>query len=114
MHNIICTVCPRGCHLKVDKQLNVTGNFCNRGIIYGKTELTNPTRIITSTIPIKSSLISRLSVKTDLPIPKNKIFAVMEEINKLRVVAPIKAKDIILENVLSLGINIVATRSIDC
>ena len=42
MKELICIVCPRGCVLKVDKQGNVTGNLCPRGIKYGIQETTNP------------------------------------------------------------------------
>ena len=113
MRDLICIVCPRGCHLKVDKEFNVTGNFCKRGDAYGKAEVTNPVRVITSTVKIDSLVISRLPVKTDKPIPKELIFDVMSEINKLNVKAPIKTKDVLIENVLNTGSNVIATRTID-
>jgi len=112
MRELICIACPRGCHLKVDDDLNVTGNLCIRGETYGKSEVTNPVRIITSTVKIKSNLINRLPIKTDKPIPKDKIFDVMKIINDLEVKIPIKINDILISNILSLGVNIVATRSI--
>ncbi|MFA6370273.1 MAG: molybdopterin oxidoreductase, partial [Bacilli bacterium] len=43
---LICTSCPRGCHLQVDENLNVTGNHCPRGIAYARDEITNPRRYI--------------------------------------------------------------------
>ena len=113
MRDLICIVCPRGCHLKVDDKLNVIGHFCKRGEAYGKAEVTNPTRIITSTVKIRSKTLSRLPVKTDKPIPKEKIFEVMKQINEVEVIPPIKTKQIVIANVLSLGVNIVATRSIE-
>ena len=38
MTELICIVCPKGCHLKVDeeKDFAVTGNGCPRGAEYGK------------------------------------------------------------------------------
>ena len=44
MKELICIVCPRGCHLKVDEAngCKVTGNSCPRGEQYGKAELLNP------------------------------------------------------------------------
>lgn len=113
MRELICIVCPRGCKLKVDENLNVTGNFCNRGIDYGKSEVTNPTRIITSTVKINSNLISRLPVKTSKPIPISKIFEVMQEINKIKVSIPVLLGDILLENILETKADIVATRSLE-
>ena len=38
------------------------------------------------------------------------IFDVMRELNKIEVVSPIKVGDVILENVLNTGVNIVASR----
>lgn len=62
---------------------------------------------------IESNTISRLSVKTSKPIPKGKIFEVMNEINKIKVKTPIYIGDIVLENVLGLDVNIVATRTVE-
>lgn len=112
MKELICIVCPKGCHLKVDENKNVTGNACARGIKYAIAELTNPTRMVTSTVVLQSGEISRLPVATSLPVPKNKIMEVMEEINKVKVVAPVNVKDIIIPNVLGLNVDIVATRSV--
>ena len=74
MRKFICIVCPKGCHLEVDDQLKVTGNSCKRGETYGISEATNPVRMVTSTVKIKSELITRLPVRTDQPIPKSRIF----------------------------------------
>ena len=112
MKKLICIVCPKGCNLTMDKKLNVSGNFCKRGEIYAKTEITNPKRMITSTVIIDSKLIDRLPVKTSNPIPKDKIIDVMNEISKIKVNAPINLGDIVLKNVLNLNVDIVSTRTI--
>ena len=80
MNKLICIVCPRGCHLEIDDQLNVKGNFCPRGVIYAKNELTTPKRKVTSTVQVIDGSIRRVSVITDGDIPKDKIFDVMNEI----------------------------------
>lgn len=110
---LICIACPIGCHIEVDieNDYEVRGNQCKRGEAYGKKELTNPTRIITSTIIIKGGIYNRIPVKTDGEIPKDKIFDVMGELNEISVTSPIKCGDIIIENVCNTGINIVASRS---
>ncbi len=112
MKELICIVCPKGCRLKVDNEFNVTGNGCNRGIKYAKDELTNPTRMVTSTVVVLDGEINRLPVVTSSPIPKNNIFDVMNEINKVKVHAPIYVKDVVISNVLNLGVDIVATRDV--
>ena len=75
MKELICIVCPKGCHLKVDeeKDFAVTGNGCPRGAEYGKIELTHPTRVVTSTVRCVGGAHPRCPVKTDGAIPKGLI-----------------------------------------
>lgn len=112
MNKLICIVCPKGCHLEVDDKNNVFGNSCARGKSYAISEITNPVRMLTSTVKVVNSDEKRLPVATDNPIPKSKIFDVMNEINKVVVTAPININDIIIENVLNLNVNIKATKTI--
>ena len=113
MRELICITCPRGCHLSVDENLNVTGNTCPRGVIYAKAELTHPVRMVTSSVNVISEVESRLPVKTKDPIPKELIFPVMEEIEKVVVDAPIKIGDIVIKDVLGCGVDIIATKDIE-
>ena len=113
MKELICITCPRGCHLSVDDNLNVTGNMCPRGAMYAKAELTHPVRMVTSSVTINSKTQSRLPVKTKDPIPKELIFKVMEEITKVVVDAPVKIGDVIIKDVLGSGVDIVATKNIE-
>lgn len=108
---MICIVCPRGCHLKVSKDNQVSGNFCKRGEVYALNEMTNPVRTVTSTVKVKGGNINLLPVVTKNPIPKDKIFLLMEEIKKVEVNAPIKIHDVIIKNALGLT-DIIATRNI--
>ncbi len=114
MTELICISCPKGCHLKVDEQNNyiVTGASCKKGIEYGVNELKNPKRIVTSTVAIKNATLPRCSVKTDVPIPKNKIMEVMEVLKNTSVTSPIRIGDIIIRDICSTGANIVSTRNI--
>lgn len=111
---LTCIVCPIGCELQVDTELQaVTGNTCKRGAVYGIEEVTRPTRVITSTVKLRnSSEFTRLPVKTKSPIPKELNFRCMEIINALEVEAPIKVGQIIMKNLLDTGVDLVATRSI--
>ena len=113
MKEFTCIICPRGCHLKIDDDLNVTGNTCPRGKKYAIDEVTQPMRNITSTVKIISTIINRLPCKTSGDIPKERMFDVMKEINKACVKAPIKMHDVIIKDVLGLGVDVIATRSID-
>ena len=113
MVELICITCPRGCHLQVDENLNVTGNMCPRGAVYAKAELTHPVRMVTSSVSVVSEIATRLPVKTKDPIPKELIFKIMEEIEKVEVKAPIKIGDVIIKDVLGTGVDIVATKNIE-
>jgi len=114
---MVCIVCPIGCHLTVTKDdsnpsgYSVTGNTCIRGIDYGIKELTNPTRVVTSTIKIRNAHLKRLPVKTNGAIPKDLNFECMKIINSIEVEAPVKMGDIIVKNILDTGIDLVASRS---
>jgi CxxC motif-containing protein len=110
---MICINCPRGCHLTVDTEtLEVTGNLCPRGKTYGVSEITNPTRTITSTCKVDGGFLPRVSCKTSQPVPKKMIFEVMKEINKVEVKAPVEIGQVLIENVLNTGSNIIATKAI--
>lgn len=112
---MICIGCPLGCNLtvKIDgDNITVTGNTCPNGEKYAKNEVTNPTRIVTSTIKVLDGVGERVSCKTNNAIPKGKIFECMDEIRKTKVNAPIKIGDILIKDVAGTGIDIIATKNI--
>jgi len=111
MKEMICIVCPRGCHLKVDEQtLEVTGNFCPRGAEYGKNEVTHPMRTLTGSVAIVGGMHARLPVRTDRPIPKEKMFEVMNALHSFTATAPVARGQVLIENVCSTGADIIASR----
>ncbi|MEG0329588.1 MAG: DUF1667 domain-containing protein [Longicatena sp.] len=116
MKELICIVCPKGCHLKVDESndFKVTGNTCPRGADYGKKELTHPTRMITSTIRVEDSLQSRVSIKTSHDVDKKLIWDIMERLNALCVQVPVHRGDIVEKNICNSGADIIITKDIDC
>lgn len=112
---LTCICCPLGCALTVDingDEITVTGNTCPRGAVYGKKEVTNPTRVVTSSVPVSGGDYAMVSVKTQTDIPKGKFFDVMAEILKARATAPVKIGDVIIKNVASTGVDVIATRNI--
>lgn len=115
--NLICINCPLGCALTVTLEnglvTQVTGNTCPRGDAYGRKELTNPTRIVTSTVTVKGGHLPVVSVKTDSDIPKGKISAVMQSIRSAAVTAPVRIGDVLIRDAAGTGVNIVATKNID-
>lgn len=110
---LICISCPKGCHLKVDEEkLTVSGNSCPKGAEYGVNEVTNPVRIVTSTVKVSGGEVPVVSVKTEKAIPKGLIMKCMEEINKASISAPVKIGDVIIKNVLETGVDVVATKNV--
>lgn len=113
---MICIVCPQGCRLKVERdeqgEILVSNNNCMRGPIYARKELTDPTRTLTTTIKVLDGLHDQLPVKSKDEIPKDKNFAVMEALKGLQVQAPVECGQVVMSNVLGLGIDIIATRSL--
>lgn len=115
--SMVCIACPLGCKMEVETITNgntryiVTGNKCPRGEKYGVKEMTNPTRMVTSTVKIKNAHLSRLPVRTSDAIPKDKIFECMKELEAVQLDGPIKVGDVIIKNLLGLEIDVIATRS---
>jgi len=115
MKELICIVCPKGCHLKVDEEngFAVTGNSCPRGAEYGKAELTNPTRVITSTVCITGAAHRRCPVKTNGAIPKGVIFDAMRTLDGITLTAPVALGQVVVKDVCGTGIDFVASRALD-
>ena len=111
MVEMICIACPVGCHISVTEDLIVSGHKCPRGEEYGVKELTNPTRIVTSTVKIHGADKNRIPVRTESDIPKDLIFKCMEVINKVVLEAPVTMGDIVIENLLDTGVNVITSRS---
>lgn len=113
---LTCISCPLGCQVTAEiskgEIVSVTGNTCKRGDVYARKELTNPTRIVTSTVEVIGGQSSRLPVKTRTDIPKGKIFDCVLALKELRVKAPLKVGDVVLENVCGTGVDIIATKTI--
>lgn len=114
---LICICCPLGCSLEVQQDgteiVSVKGNTCPRGDAYARKELTNPTRIVTTTVHVRGGLQSMVPVKTQKDIPKEKIFACMEEIRKVTVTAPVVIGDVVLADAAGTGVDIVATKTVE-
>ncbi len=114
--NLICILCPRGCHIVAIKEganVSVSGNFCRRGIDYGKNELTNPTRKLTTTVKLLGALNHRrLPVVTNGEIPKPLMFEAMKILNNVEIKVPINRGDIVVKNILNTNIDIVSSKTI--
>lgn len=115
--NLTCINCPMGCALTIemegDEVIGISGNTCPRGEAYGRKEVTNPTRIVTSTVRVTGGSADMVSVKTKQDIPKGKIFECIKALKDVEVQAPVHIGDVIVADVAGTGAAIVATKSVD-
>lgn len=112
--NFICTACPKGCMLKVqmegDEVVKIEGNTCKLGVGYAKAEVSDPRRMLASTVRIKNSLHPLLPVYTSAAVPKPKIKEVLEAIRQVDLDAPVSMKSVIIANIAGTGIDLLASR----
>ncbi len=109
---LICIMCPVGCHVFIDENLNVSGNKCPRGKIYATEEMTCPKRILTTTVKTDNKHMPRLSVKTNIPIEKSLIFEALEKLNHITVKKNVKIGDVIVKHILDTDVDIIATKKL--
>ncbi len=114
---IICTVCPRGCHILVegkgDSITSVEGYACKRGLEYASAEFAHPVRILTTTVKVEGTQESLLPVRSTKPIPKEKLFDCMNVIRTAVVKAPVNRYDVIIADICGTGADIVATKTLE-
>jgi CxxC motif-containing protein len=117
VEEMVCIMCPLGCRLVVKQEdkgeINVSGNRCPRGIEYGKQEMVEPLRILTSSVLVLNGDMPLVSVKTNKPIPRRVIMQVMDILKNTKVEAPVRVGDVIIKDVLNTGADIVATRNVE-
>lgn len=113
--NLTCIVCPMGCQMIAEiedgKVVSVAGNTCPRGKQYAIDECTNPQRTVTSTVRTVTGGV--VAVKTDSTIPKSLVFDAMREINRVCVELPVRIGDVVIENLLGTGANVVITANLE-
>ena len=108
--NTTCIMCPMGCSLTVEEKdgvVTVSGNGCPRGEKYGKAEFTHPERVVTTLL--KGLYGGVVSVKTDKPIPKDKIGDLLAWAATFRLDHAVQTGDIVAENPADCGAAVVAT-----
>ncbi|MGM0367929.1 MAG: DUF1667 domain-containing protein [Actinomycetota bacterium] len=91
----------------------IEGNQCKKGKDFAEKEIINPTRILTTTISIDSRKFKRLPVRSRAPAPKGIIKELINKVKKEKAKAPVKAGEVIAENLLDSGVDIIASMSIE-
>lgn len=114
---LTCIGCPMGCAVTVEidetgQIAGVTGHTCKRGEDYARKEVTDPTRIVTSTVKVEGGTAEMVSVKTKTDIPKGKISACVDGLKGICVKAPVHIGDVIVSDIAGTGVDIVATKEV--
>lgn len=114
--NLVCIVCPLGCDLRAvtsgGRIGEITGNTCPRGAEYARKELTDPRRVLTTTVSVRGGHLPAVSVKTLSDIPKDKIFQCMGELKNVVLEAPVDRGQVVSEDIAGTGVSVVTTKAI--
>ena len=112
---LVCIVCPRSCRMTITSEgdeLVVTGNTCKRGKEFAINEMTDPRRTVCTTVRTSFPSVPVLPVRVSGAIPKNKIFDLMREVHRITVSKRIGREEVVVTNILDLGVDLIATSNI--
>ncbi|MBW2063747.1 MAG: DUF1667 domain-containing protein [Deltaproteobacteria bacterium] len=116
IRKVICIMCPLGCNLRAEVEgqeiADVEGNKCKKGIGYAKREIFFPGRILTTTVRTNLGEVPLLPVRSNGEIPKGRLMVCMVEISKHQVSGPVRIGEVVISNILGLGVDMVACRSV--
>ncbi|MEF9921573.1 MAG: DUF1667 domain-containing protein [Anaerovoracaceae bacterium] len=111
--DLICIICPNGCkihgELSDDGTLTVTGNRCKRGEAFAGTELTDPTRSLTTTVKTTFANMPYLPVRTQGEIPKYAINDAIVQLSEFVLDHNVSCGDVIIENIAGTNCPVIAT-----
>ncbi len=111
-----CILCPNGCEIAASAEdgalICCEGNRCPRGKEYVRQELTCPMRNIATSVVVHGGVLPLCSVRLTGPIPKERIFDAVATIHHVTCDAPIRRGEILLSDLLSLGVDVIATRAV--
>ncbi len=114
-----CIVCPEGCTMEAEfetdskKIISLAGYNCKRGIKFAEDEITNPLRMLTTTIGIDSKTAQRLAVRSNVPVPKEKIAPMIAIAKQKRAKAPVKMGEVIITDILGSGVDIISSSTVE-
>lgn len=113
---MICIDCPIGCEINVTHDgkilLEIDGNKCKKGIDYTETEITDPRRMVITTVRVRGGFHHLVPVRSTEPVPKTKIFSILKKLRKVELKTPVKIHQVVLPDAVGTGIDIVTSRSL--
>jgi len=113
---LICVNCPMGCTLDVTVNgktvIEVSGNKCKRGEDYAQAEISDPRRMVATTVKVQGGIHPLVPVYTAAPFPKPRIFDLLERLRKVELRAPVRIGQVVLANALDTGVDVLASRDL--
>jgi len=113
---MICIDCPIGCEINVTHDgkivLEIDGNKCKKAIDYAETEITDPRRMVITTVRVRGGFHHLVPVRSTEPVPKTKIFSILKKLRKVELKTPVKIHQVVLPDAVGTGIDIVTSRSL--
>ena len=113
---VVCIICPLSCRITVyedENGLRIEGNKCPKGEEYAANEIMDPKRVVATSVKVLNGNYPLVSVRTDRPISKKLIFDLMKLLKGITVEAPVRIEDVIVENILDTGADVIATRNVE-
>jgi CxxC motif-containing protein len=116
LDRLTCVLCPVGCELEVRKdeagELDVQGNQCDKGVPFAVEEILHPKRNLATSVPVRGTEATMVSVRLSDRVPREMIFPVLAEIAKLRPEVPVRRGQVLITDVLGTGVDVIATRTV--
>ena len=113
---MVCLVCPKSCCLSIIHNLeniSIENNDCNKGLEFAKKELRDPERLLTSTIRVDLGELPLVSVRSDKPVKKTEVKALIKYLDSIVLYAPVISGQILVSGLGKNKVNIIATRTIE-
>jgi CxxC motif-containing protein len=117
-HKFICVRCPEGCEITTTLDgygniTEITGNSCKLGIEHVNSEVKDPRRTLTTTVMVEDGSLPLCPVWSEKPVPKDKVLSIAAALREIKLKTPVSINQVVLENALSTGINIIASRKVE-
>jgi CxxC motif-containing protein len=113
---LTCVLCPVGCELEVSgdgsSDVQVIGNQCDKGIPFAVEEVLRPKRNLATSVPVRGTAATMVSVRLSGPVPREMIFPILAEIARLRPEAPVRRGQVLIADILGTGVDVIATRTV--
>lgn len=112
-NTINCQVCNLNCEITIEEvndHIEITGNKCGRGHQFALKHLDESEQVVAGRCLLLGGQMGRLPVVTSKKIPGHLMNQALKIIQHTSIKAPVTRGQIIIENILDTGADVVAQR----